>query len=68
MPPRRYDAILCQRSDANISQMIHNIPQPEFEHFIAKELARDPNVEIRKGVAFVSCHQVCEMSLVYIVQ
>ncbi|TID17558.1 FAD binding domain-containing protein [Venturia nashicola] len=35
-------------------EMIHNIPQPDFEQFVADELATDPNVEIRKGVAFVS--------------
>lgn len=38
--------------------MIHNIPQPDFEQFVNKALDGDPNVEIRKGVAFVSCHQV----------
>lgn len=38
--------------------MIHNIPQPDFEQFVADELALDPNVEIRKGVAFVSVAQV----------
>ena len=39
-------------------QMIHNIPQPRFEQFVAEQLAGDTNVEIRKGVAFVSCVQV----------
>ncbi|KAH8883509.1 hypothetical protein GQ53DRAFT_882741 [Thozetella sp. PMI_491] len=38
-------------------EMIHNIPQPDFENFVAKELANDANVEIRKGVAFVSCEE-----------
>lgn len=38
--------------------MIHNIPQPGFEQFVAKELENDPNVQIRKGVAFVTCEQV----------
>lgn len=38
--------------------MIHNIPQPAFEQFVADELAHDPNVEIRKGVSFVSAAQV----------
>ncbi|KAH8668666.1 FAD binding domain-containing protein [Xylariales sp. PMI_506] len=38
-------------------EMIHNIPQPDFEKFVANELSNDPNVEIRKGVAFISCVQ-----------
>lgn len=38
--------------------MIHNVPQPEFEAFIASLLKDDPNVTIRKGVAFESCEQV----------
>ena len=38
--------------------MIHNIPQPTFEQFVAEQLAGDTNVEIRKGIAFVSCVQV----------
>lgn len=38
--------------------MIHNIPQPDFEDFVRKHLQSDPNVEIQKGVAFVSCEQV----------
>lgn len=37
--------------------MIHNVPQPKFEAFITEALSGDPNVEIRKGVAFVSCEQ-----------
>lgn len=42
-------------------QMIHNIPQPEFEAFVAHHLENDPNVRIRKGVGFVSCEQVCPL-------
>ncbi|KAI6780267.1 FAD binding domain-containing protein [Emericellopsis cladophorae] len=38
-------------------EMIHNIPQPDFEKFVADALESDPNVEIRKGVAFVSCEE-----------
>ena len=37
--------------------MIHNIPQPVFEQFVADHLSKDPNVEIRKGVSFVSLVQ-----------
>ncbi|KAI9147056.1 FAD binding domain-containing protein [Paramyrothecium foliicola] len=46
-------------------EMIHNIPQPEFEEFIAAELATNPNVEIKKGVAFLSCRQDDEDSDVF---
>ncbi|KAJ9139161.1 2,4-dichlorophenol 6-monooxygenase [Pleurostoma richardsiae] len=42
-------------------EMIHNIPQPDFEDFVAKRLVHDPNVEVRKGVAFVSCEQGVDM-------
>ncbi|KAJ4349110.1 hypothetical protein N0V95_004891, partial [Ascochyta clinopodiicola] len=38
-------------------EMIHNIPQPNFEQFLSEQLSRDPNVEIRKGVSFVSLEQ-----------
>ncbi|KAJ4405302.1 hypothetical protein N0V82_010336 [Gnomoniopsis sp. IMI 355080] len=38
-------------------EMIHNIPQPDFEAFVADHLQDDPNVEIRKAVGFVSCEQ-----------
>lgn len=38
-------------------EMIHNIPQPRFEEFIADQLRNDPNVEVRKGIGFVSCTQ-----------
>ncbi|KAK7699394.1 hypothetical protein SLS64_011690 [Diaporthe eres] len=37
--------------------MIHNIPQPDFEEFVHQKLRVDPNTEVRKGVAFVSCEQ-----------
>lgn len=43
--------------------MIHNIPQPDFEAFVADQLKDDPNVEIRKAVGFVSCEQVCPSTL-----
>jgi hypothetical protein len=38
--------------------MIHNIPQPAFEEFVAERLAQDGVVEIRKNHSFVSCEQV----------
>lgn len=38
-------------------EMIHNIPQPNFEEIIASALADAPDTEVRKGVAFVSCEQ-----------
>jgi hypothetical protein len=46
--------------------MIHNIPQPAFEQFVAKELEHDPNVEIRKNVAYVTSQQVCKPGLKFI--
>ena len=39
-------------------EMIHNIPQPDFEEFLAERLSKDPSVSIRKGVSFVSSKQV----------
>ncbi|KAE9962425.1 hypothetical protein BLS_000335 [Venturia inaequalis] len=50
LPYERMDAAVLD----DTPEMIHNIPQPDFEQFVADELALDPNVEIRKGVAFVS--------------
>ena len=38
-------------------EMIHNIPQPVFEQFLTDYLVKDPNVEIRKGVSFVSLEE-----------
>lgn len=38
--------------------MIHNIPQPAFEDFIAKRLSKINLVEIRKNHSFVSLEQV----------
>ncbi|KAJ6196446.1 FAD binding domain-containing protein [Bipolaris maydis] len=35
-------------------EMIHNIPQPTFEHYLVEKLSNDCNVEIRRGVSFVS--------------
>jgi 2-polyprenyl-6-methoxyphenol hydroxylase-like FAD-dependent oxidoreductase len=39
-------------------QMIHNIPQPDFEKFLTETLVQNSLVEIRKGVSFVSLEQV----------
>jgi hypothetical protein len=44
--------------DVNEWKMIHNIPQPVFEEFIAERLGRDGEVEVRKNHSFVSCEQV----------
>lgn len=43
--------------------MIHNIPQPTFEQFVAAKLVNDSNVEIRKNIAYVSSKQA---SLVFL--
>lgn len=39
-------------------KMIHNIPQPEFERILTQDLSHEANVDIRKGVSFVSLDQV----------
>jgi 2-polyprenyl-6-methoxyphenol hydroxylase-like FAD-dependent oxidoreductase len=44
--------------DTYIHQMIHNIPQPTFEEFLASGLAIESETELKKGVSFVSCTQV----------
>jgi len=38
-------------------EMIHNIPQPVFEQFVTENLARSPDVDVRKGISFVSLRQ-----------
>lgn len=38
--------------------MIHNIPQPAFEQYLTDVLAKDSNVDIRRGVSFISLRQV----------
>lgn len=44
-------------------KMIHNVPQPVFEQFVTDVLAKDSNVDIRKGVSFVSLEQVSRCKL-----
>ncbi|KAI8938280.1 hypothetical protein NX059_005938 [Plenodomus lindquistii] len=53
LPYERMDAEVLEHTP----EMIHNIPQPAFENFVAKELEHDPNVEIRKNVAYVTSRQ-----------
>lgn len=43
-------------------EMIHNIPQPEFERYVEDTLSSEPNVRIEKGVSFVSLKNVTEPS------
>ncbi|KAH7165134.1 3-propionate hydroxylase [Fusarium sp. MPI-SDFR-AT-0072] len=38
-------------------EMIHNIPQPDFEEYLAEKLSDEDLVDIRKGVSFVSLTQ-----------
>jgi hypothetical protein len=38
--------------------MIHNIPQPTFEDFLTDVISGEENVELRKGISFVSLEQV----------
>ncbi|KAK7433616.1 FAD binding domain-containing protein [Colletotrichum acutatum] len=53
LPYERMDAGVLESTP----EMIHNIPQPDFEKFVAEHLETDANVEIRKGVGFISCEQ-----------
>lgn len=46
--------------------MIHNIPQPTFEQFVATRLKRDGEVEVRKNHSYVSCEQVRNFEAVMI--
>lgn len=41
-------------------EMIHNIPQPAFEQFVADHLLNASNADIRKGVSFVSLKQTSD--------
>ncbi|RMJ18908.1 hypothetical protein CDV36_001412 [Fusarium kuroshium] len=54
LPYERMDSGVLEHTP----EMLHNIPQPAFEQFVAKELEHDPNVEIRKNVAYVTSHQI----------
>lgn len=38
-------------------EMLHNIPRPELESYVAEGLANDPKKTIRKGLAFTSYEQ-----------
>jgi len=38
-------------------EMIHNIPQPDFEEYLGERLSDENLVDIRKGVSFVSLAQ-----------
>ncbi|KAJ3533534.1 hypothetical protein NM208_g7942 [Fusarium decemcellulare] len=57
----RIGVLPYERMDSGVldctPEMIHNIPQPAFEQFVADQLQCDPNIEIQKNVAFVECSQ-----------
>jgi len=53
LPYERMDAEVLEHTPT----MIHNIPQPKFEEFVASRLAQDGMVEVRKNHSFVSCKQ-----------
>ncbi|PMD39449.1 3-propionate hydroxylase [Hyaloscypha variabilis F] len=53
LPYERMDMEVLEQTPA----MIHNIPQPVFEQFVAERLAQDGIVDIRKNHSFVSCKQ-----------
>jgi hypothetical protein len=44
--------------------MIHNIPQPDFEELVARNLERNPLNEIRKNHSFVRLEEVASDSFV----
>lgn len=39
--------------------MIHNIPQPMFEEYVAEKAKKNDLVEIRKNHSFVKLEDVC---------
>ncbi|KAK5051904.1 hypothetical protein LTR84_002707 [Exophiala bonariae] len=39
-------------------EMIHNIPQPTFEDFLTDVISGERNVDLRKGISFVSLEQL----------
>lgn len=38
-------------------EMIHNIPQPDFEQYLAEKISAEDMVDIRKGISFISLSQ-----------
>ncbi|KUJ14152.1 3-propionate hydroxylase [Mollisia scopiformis] len=54
LPYERMDAEVLEQTPT----MIHNIPQPAFEQFVAARLKRDGKVEVRKNHSFTSCTQI----------
>ncbi|CZR64181.1 uncharacterized protein PAC_14078 [Phialocephala subalpina] len=54
LPYERMDAEVLEQSPT----MIHNVPQPTFEQFVAARLKRDGKVEVRKNHSYVGCEQV----------
>ncbi|KAG4438937.1 hypothetical protein IFR05_005563 [Cadophora sp. M221] len=54
LPYERMDAEVLEQTPT----MIHNIPQPRFEEFVASRLAEDGVVEVRKNHSFVNCKQI----------
>lgn len=52
----------CERMDMEVlrdtPEMIHNIPQPRFEEFVAEALEGRGDVELRKETSFVGLVQV----------
>ncbi|RHZ55176.1 uncharacterized protein CDV56_107902 [Aspergillus thermomutatus] len=46
-----------ERMDADVLDMIHNIPQPAFEEVVARRVSKSPLCEIRKNHSFVGLEQ-----------
>lgn len=53
LPYERMDVEVLEETP----EMIHNIPQPDFEKFVTDELEADPNVQISKGIAYITSTQ-----------
>jgi 2-polyprenyl-6-methoxyphenol hydroxylase-like FAD-dependent oxidoreductase len=53
LPYERMDAAVLDLTP----EMIHNIPQPEFEKYVAEEISKLNNIEVQKGISFVSLEQ-----------
>ena len=50
LPYERMDTAVLDETP----EMIHNVPQPVFEQFVTEHISSDPNVDLRKGIAFDS--------------
>ncbi|KAL6246989.1 hypothetical protein RBB50_006296 [Rhinocladiella similis] len=64
LPYERMDVDVLQHTP----EMIHNIPQPAFEQYVTDVLAKDSNVDIRRGVSFISLRQLDPQAVIATVE